>query len=65
MAKTVKRPIKTKAAPHCPYCNVELMAKNSPMCQACQVTISYCTECGKPLSRNQKTCTTCGTRVIS
>ena len=43
MAKTAeKNTTKKKAVPHCPYCDVELMAMNPPICQACHVTISYC-----------------------
>jgi len=66
MAKTVKKSTtQKKATPHCPYCDVELMAMKLPVCQACQVTILYCAECGKPLPTNKKTCPSCGTKVKS
>ena len=64
MAKTVKKTtVQNKATPHCPYCDVELMAMNLPVCQACLVTIRYCTDCGKPLPKNKKTCPSCGAKV--
>ena len=59
MAKTVKQTQK-KATPHCPFCDAELIAKNLPVCQVCQVIITYCAECGKPIPKNRKTCPTCG-----
>ena len=66
MAKTVKKStVQKKAAPHCPYCDVELVAMNLPMCQACQVTIFYCADCGKPLHKDKKVCTSCGAEVKS
>jgi hypothetical protein len=69
MAKTVKKStVQKKAisqAQHCPYCDVELVAMNLPMCQACQVTILYCPHCGKPLHKDKKVCTFCGTEVKS
>jgi predicted amidophosphoribosyltransferase len=66
MAKTVKKnTTQKKATPHCPYCDVELVAMNLPFCQACHVTILYCADCGKPLPKNQKTCPSCGAKVIS
>jgi hypothetical protein len=64
MAKTVKKnTVQKKAvsqAPHCPYCDTELLAMKLPFCQACQVTIVYCPHCGKPLGKNEKTCSSCG-----
>ena len=59
MAKTLKQ-AKQKATPHCPYCDVELVAQNLPFCQTCQVIITYCAECGKPIPKNRKTCPACG-----
>jgi predicted amidophosphoribosyltransferase len=61
MAKTVKKDIvQKKASPHCPYCDVEMMAVNQPICQACQVTIQYCPHCGHPLPKGEKECSSCG-----
>jgi predicted amidophosphoribosyltransferase len=66
MAKTVKKNTALKkATPHCPYCDVELVAMNLPFCQACQITIIYCPHCGKPLPKNNKICPSCGTKVKS
>ena len=65
MAKTVKSATKKKAAPHCPFCDAELMAMNLPVCQACHVTIKYCPHCGKTLAKDENTCTTCGHFVLS
>jgi hypothetical protein len=62
MTKTVKQ-TPNKTTPHCPFCDTELMAANLPVCQACHVTIIYCSECNKPLPKNSKTCPSCGARV--
>ena len=61
MAKTVKKNIvQKKAPPHCPYCDVEVIAANQPLCQACQVTITYCPHCGHPLAKGEEKCSSCG-----
>jgi hypothetical protein len=64
MAKTVKKNTAPKKAisqaPHCPYCDTEMMAMNQPICQACQVTIQYCPHCGHPLPKGEKECSSCG-----
>ena len=61
MAKIVKKSsVQKKTSPHCPYCDVEIMAMNQPICQACQVTITYCPHCGHPLPKGEKTCSSCG-----
>jgi hypothetical protein len=60
MAKTAKSAAPKKTTQHCPFCDVELVAMNLPVCQACEVTILYCADCGKPLPKNKKTCPTCG-----
>lgn len=46
----------------CPFCDAEVTVK-SPVCQSCQVTIAYCTECEKPLPKNAKVCPGCGAKV--
>ena len=64
MAKSVKKSTVQKKvisqAQHCPYCDAEMMAMSHPICQACQVTIVYCPHCGKPLAKDEKTCSSCG-----
>lgn len=66
MAKTTKKTtLQKNTTRHCPYCDVELTAMNLPFCQACQVTILYCADCGEPLPKNTKTCPSCGTKVKS
>ncbi len=47
----------------CPYCDEEIMVADSPYCQACDVTLFYCPECRKPLSRDNKVCPHCGTEI--
>ncbi len=47
----------------CPYCDEEIMAMDSPYCQACQVTIFYCPECQKPLARENRACPHCGAAI--
>jgi hypothetical protein len=66
MAKTAKNTTaQKKTAPHCPFCDIELVEMNLPVCQACHVTILYCADCGKPLPRSKKTCPSCGAKVKS
>lgn len=62
MAKTVKQK-QEKTVVHCPFCDAELVMQNLPLCQACQVTIRYCVDCGKPIPKNRKTCPACGTKA--
>ncbi len=47
----------------CPYCEEEVMAVDSPWCQACHVTIFYCPECRKPLPRDNRVCPHCGAEI--
>ncbi|MFC2020985.1 zinc ribbon domain-containing protein [Chloroflexota bacterium] len=47
----------------CPYCDVEIMEALSPYCQSCNVTIFYCPECQKPLSREDQLCSHCGAEI--
>lgn len=62
MAKTTKQTTK-KAVPHCPFCDVEIMELNLPICQACHAVIAYCAECKQPLPKNARTCPGCGAKV--
>lgn len=63
MVKQTKNAQTKKSVCSCPFCNAELVAKKLPFCQACQVTILYCADCGKPLPKNRKTCPSCGGKV--
>ena len=47
----------------CPYCDGEVMKADLPYCQACGVTIFYCPQCRKPLSRDKKVCPHCGAEI--
>ncbi len=47
----------------CPYCDEEIVAVDSPYCQACQITIFYCPECQEPLPRENKVCPHCGAKL--
>jgi len=49
--------------PFCPFCDEEIVETSLSYCQACQVTIFYCPECRKPLSRDNKVCPHCGTEI--
>jgi hypothetical protein len=63
MVKQVKKTQTKKSVCKCPFCDAEMVAMELPFCQACQVTIIYCEECGKPLPRNKKSCPNCGAKV--
>ena len=63
MTKTGKTTARKKTTPKCPFCDIEIVEMNLPLCQACQVTISYCSDCGEPLPKNKKTCPSCGAKV--
>lgn len=54
---------KDKNKIRCPYCDAEVMAASFPFCQACKVTLSYCPECHKPVSRDIRTCPHCGATI--
>ncbi len=47
----------------CPYCDEEIMKANLPCCQACGITIFYCSECREPLPREKRVCPHCGAEV--
>ena len=44
----------------CPYCDAEL-EKNMGLCSVCKVNITYCKECGRPMTSNSGRCPGCGT----
>ena len=44
----------------CPYCAGELDEPPFPFCQACQVEVFYCQQCGTPLPREEQACPGCG-----
>ena len=52
-----------KARCFCPYCDEEIAEVSSPYCEVCKVTVFYCPECRKPLSRDNKVCPHCGTEI--
>ncbi len=47
----------------CPYCDEEIMETDSPYCQACRVSLFYCPQCRKPVSRDDKLCPHCGAEI--
>lgn len=47
----------------CPYCDAEIAEAAFPYCEACEVTITYCPECQKPVPRGKTTCPACGAAV--
>ena len=47
----------------CPYCDGEIAEASFPYCEACKVTTSYCPECEKPVSRDNKVCPHCGAEI--
>ena len=49
--------------PFCPYCDGEMIEEAVSYCKACGVTVFYCPECRKPLSRENKVCPHCGTEI--
>ena len=55
--KVEREPVK------CPYCDEEILESLLPFCQACKVTVIYCSSCNKPLPLGEKVCPDCGTEV--
>ncbi len=47
----------------CPYCDEEIKAADLPWCQACSLTICYCSKCQKPVSADDKVCPNCGADI--
>ena len=47
----------------CPYCDIELVESNLPLCQVCGVNIFYCPDCRQPLPRANKVCPHCGAKI--
>ncbi|MFC2031871.1 zinc ribbon domain-containing protein [Chloroflexota bacterium] len=47
----------------CPYCDEEIAKTLFPYCQACKITIFYCPQCQKPISRENKVCPNCGAEI--
>ena len=47
----------------CPYCDEEIAETPFPYCQACGLTVFYCPECRKPVSRDKKVCPLCGAEI--
>jgi hypothetical protein len=53
----------TKCA--CPYCEEEMTAVTSPLCQACGVKVTYCVDCQTVLPKDAKVCPKCGGKITS
>ncbi len=47
----------------CPYCDEEITEAAFPYCKTCEVTIFYCPQCRKPVSRNKKVCPHCEAEI--
>ena len=45
-------PKETKQPFSCPYCDIEMTETDLPYCQLCGVSVFYCPQCRKPLSRD-------------
>jgi predicted amidophosphoribosyltransferase len=48
---------------HCPFCDEEIRQLNLPWCQACGVTIAYCSKCGQPIGKDKNACPHCGAEL--
>jgi predicted amidophosphoribosyltransferase len=55
----------TKKEHHCPFCDEEIKQLNLPWCQACGVTIAYCSKCGQPLGKDKSVCPHCGEKLAA
>ena len=47
----------------CPYCDEEVAEASWPYCDACNVDISYCPKCRKPVPRDKRICPHCGAEI--
>jgi len=47
----------------CPYCDADIEEKESPICKVCNIRITYCPECGYPVSNNIDKCPNCGVKL--
>ncbi len=47
----------------CPFCDEQIAEASFPYCQACEVNITRCPQCQKPVPRNKKVCPSCGAKV--
>ena len=54
-----------KESRFCPYCDEEIVEISFPYCKVCGVTVFYCPECRKPVSRDKKECPHCGAEIKS
>jgi len=62
--KNAKEPAAKKEF-HCPYCDEEIRQLNLPWCQACGVTITYCSKCGQPTGKDKSVCPHCGEKLAA
>jgi len=65
MEKEKKKATTKGAKCACPYCEAELVAVMSPLCQACGVKVTYCVECQTALPKDAKVCPKCGSKITS
>ena len=56
-------PKETKKPFSCPYCDIEMTEADLPYCQLCGVSVFYCPQCRKPLSRDNRVCPHCGAEI--
>ena len=47
----------------CPYCDEEMLASDLPFCKLCGLTVFYCPQCRKPVSRENEVCPECGAEI--
>ena len=47
----------------CPYCDEEIAKASFPYCEVCKVTVFYCPNCRKPVSRDKRICPYCGGEI--
>jgi len=63
MAGKTEKNTAVKKEVHCPYCDEEIQDAKLPWCQACGVTITYCSKCGQPMQKDVKVCPHCGAKL--
>ena len=52
-----------KAHLRCPCCDEEIAELQYPYCDVCKVEIFKCTNCHKPVPRENKNCPACGAEI--
>ena len=54
---------KNKPVCKCPFCDNEIKSQDYPYCSYCKIKISYCDNCGSPVSDNIEYCPKCGKKL--